>query len=152
MPRDEGRELPMNISFHKVISNVNDGYVRIHLRDDRSRRGFASVTMTLENFARALFGEGCTPCLVELTPHLDRVGKRRESKKERVRITGFCLYQENAEACVREAAASFETDGWALMNWEEVRNPMYEEWIGGHRHAWLTFERWVEDDGPHHGS
>jgi hypothetical protein len=105
-------ELTTAISINRVTSNTRPDYVQIMLTDQGSRIAFAEVTLTLEEFASALFGMSYTHCLTEVSG-LDKLGKIHEHKIENIPGLGYDTWAQRYEMI-----APYEVDGWKADSYD----------------------------------
>lgn len=112
----------------------NDGVV-IFIEDEISRTRLVTVTISHEEFSRALGHLGHRPCEIEFTP--DNYGKRHEIMTRLIFIPDGRY--EDREARAKKACAPFEVDGWRAR-YSDSWN-MHNRVTGGYM---VTFDRYVK--------
>lgn len=106
------------ISIGRVHCNINPGYIRITIVDDRSGITFAEVEMDLQSFAEALTGQGNMP-MEFATRGLDKIGMQYENKFVEVFIRTDD--PNGKEYAIERAVGHHEIDGW-LGNRDDCKN------------------------------
>lgn len=87
--------------------------VEIRLEEENSGIEFATLTLELEGFARAITNQGHVKGELEVVG-LDKVGWKAENKVEFVPFTGKALeIGHEGLAARRKACLALEVDGWA---------------------------------------
>lgn len=117
--------------------------ITIEIEDILSGVSFLSVQVGYANFTKALTGQGYIPCEFE-TRSLELIGKRRETKTERVFVPDGSY--ETRDKRAHNAVEQCEKDGW---------KGYYEDALNFHKRrevesngAWyeVTFTRHVENE------
>ncbi len=102
----------MNLKGSITISRVsyNDGssHMQIRLRDETSRCRFVEVTLSLEDFTRALTAEAEIPCDLEIA-NLRLLGLNRECRSQV--LPRWDYRDKNAER-IAAFLAPYEVDEW----------------------------------------
>lgn len=115
--------------------------VTIRIEDRGSRIGFVEVTLTHEDFGKAIGSIGCTPCELEVRG-LDKVGKIHEHKIVTVdRPPGFTKDASFREA-IEAACEPFEVDGWKAEVGAALRTRQDGQGIN------VTFRRYLPMERP----
>jgi hypothetical protein len=105
-------EVKAKISIGRLFGGDGVKQARIEIVDEVSRVHFLDAIMSVEDFARALFGESSIPIDVTLRG-LDLIGMRHEHKRELVPyVRDYNLKGEALKAAQDVALAPFEVDGW----------------------------------------
>jgi len=147
----EGR---ISISRCRGASEKEETYDKIHitLEDGKSGCQFLEVSLGLEEYARAISGQGYISCEFEIG-NMDVIGKKREVKTEAVPVPDLHLTPE----LVSEALKPFEIDGWLARSSDlgNHHNIVYETNEKGKKTGlrrednkifyWVSFVRFVED-------
>ena len=147
MARLPGKPLQRDGSFTLSRMNSNqplDRPITFRIEDRLSGIEFCEVHVSLEDFAKAITGQGGIPCRVEVRG-LHLVGKRRENKTEQVFVPDGPF--ETREARAKAAVAEHEVDGWrgrvgdATNSHNRISGGRDE---GGYRMR-VVFTRWVDE-------
>lgn len=87
----------------------DSGQINIHVEDDQAGVRFLEIVISLENFAKAITGQGGIDCNLKIRA-LSKVGLIREHKSMRVFVPdhAYSDREEVAGGAVRKA----ESDGW----------------------------------------
>jgi len=122
------------ITISRQSSNFDDPTpIHIGIEDVNSCIEFLEVSMSLEDFATAITGQGRIDCNIE-TRGLDKIGSKREHKTIIIDAGKYQVEKDDAIKLV----APFEDDGW-IARVEDLQNP-HNLGKGGYR---VLFERWV---------
>lgn len=99
--------------------------VHIEFTDDKSRVRFATMTLTLENFARVVMGQGCVEAELE-TRALDLVGKTSENKLEVIKVDP--PYGDAKKLAILKAAVlELEVNGWKHRSGDMTNSHNYKK-------------------------
>lgn len=103
-------ELKGKINISRMQKSNNDQYIELSLEDDAAGVTFVKAVLTLEDFAKALTGQGYIDTII--TPRgLDLVGTIRQTKTEFVPGVTNWDVRQNSDI-LKEMVAPFEVDGW----------------------------------------
>lgn len=97
-----------SISINRVSGGEGE-YIRVELIDESSGTHFLEAKLSLEDFAKALFGLSQVDCSFELRPAY--VGWQREVKQENVNVPSSISYRLTDEE-ISAALMPHEVDGW----------------------------------------
>lgn len=124
------------ITISRYLNSDNESPIHINVQENDSLIEFVDISMTLEDFARALTGSGYIDCGLTFRG-LDKIGKVREHKVEPI-YTGeqYNFTKEQAKALIEP----FEIDGW-IGDEKDLQNFHNQTKDGKHRN--VVFVRWV---------
>lgn len=126
------------ITISKVDNNMEADYVSISISDRASGKLVTKGEMSLEDFTKAITGQGAIDIKLEVYDSYETVGKKIEIKKVAIpytvgRTESFSFVPE-----MSKKAREHEVDGWELQpedfNHHRANNGMYQ----------CTFRRYVE--------
>lgn len=127
------------VRLSRISSNMREDYAMIELVDRNSGDMIANIEMELADLGALISGLTInTP--VKVFPTHERLGLKREAKRELIPYKWVVGYDDNFEAEMKKKAKKFEVDGWELQ--PEKFN--HHRWNNG-KYSCL-FIRYVEGD------
>lgn len=125
-----------HISIGKVtVCGTGEQYMKITVEDELSGIEFLSADMSLEDFAKALTGQGFMPTEYELRG-LENIGKECQHKTV-LMPHSFDASDEDID----EAIGKHEVDGW-IGHREDYKN--HHNWKDGK--VQIRYNRWIEKE------
>jgi len=123
-------KLKGTVTITRVNSNMEEDLIAIEIVDSNSRSNIARVTMSMENFAKAVTGFGYQEVTIEQLiddEGFSNIGKTRETKTVWIKKPEEFLWDVDMSVYVRKVLDEMnaETDGWKL--WDDgVRSQQNE--------------------------
>ena len=134
------KTLPGKITISRPIdSHAASEYISITIQDRLSHNRVVEVRVPLDNFSKALTGQGYLDCELKY-PDQSRIGKKNEVKKE---FVPFHEYNPTEEQ-LTSALEPFEVDGWKGRRGDLTNHHKYAVKDGDVKGQWVVFERYVE--------
>ena len=129
------KELPGKITITRPMDpRVEEEYISISVKDMVSHKEVVEVRVPLDNFSKALTGQGFIDCEIKY-PSQENIGKKRETKYENVPCKDYLETEEEK----REVLEPFEVDGW--IGRSSDLNNHHRSTEDGYN---VLFERWIE--------
>ena len=128
----------MRLDDARITILANDGEVKIELKDAKSSITFARVSMTAEQFVRALSRTSYCDCDCEVFS-LEKIGKQHENKTFEFEIPKFEYNERHAKTA--EIAKAVCPDGWLPDTYFGSKDSFFEK--DGKFYARCTIRRWI---------
>lgn len=103
-------KIPGKLTISRIYGGLRDNTIEVRMQDPLSVTEFVTAELSLEDFAKAVTGQGFVDCTLELHG-LDRVGKKRETKPLEFTFVSNRNYKGVREEA-KELCQSFADDGW----------------------------------------
>lgn len=117
----------------------SEEYVAVSIKDTNAGRQIVEARLDFAEFGQLLTGLAHIDCDLRIF-NLDKVGKKREFKTEKVEVP------ENRWSCdddtLRSLLTPYEVDGW-IGRLSDLKN--HHCHINGTNQFSVSFERWVDD-------
>lgn len=131
------------ITISKVHNcSTREDTIHISIEDELSSIEFVRAEMSLEDFAKAITGQGLMPVEFELRG-LKNVGKRLETKTELVYISSSPEEVSSSDQAIREAISEYETDGWIGRDSDAKNHHNWVRDVDKRQVYRIHFCRWV---------
>lgn len=113
------------VTISRYSSSMGEDGVHIEFTDEKSRVRFATMDLTLENFAKVVTGMGEVKAELE-TRGLDLVGKTAENKEEVIKVEPHFGDPEKFSK-LRKAVEELEVDGWRHRSGDMTNSHNYKK-------------------------
>lgn len=128
----------MKLKNAAITVIANHDYVRIELHDKTASITFAEVTLTPEQFTKAMSSLAYTPCETNVRG-LDLVNKKMEWKNFEFEIPNDWMNEKkNAERIIKDVCP----EGWEPSMYFGSQDSFFKK--DGKRFARVTIRRWVD--------
>ena len=135
------KKLKGKLTISRVGSNVNEGYVKFELSDEKSGVMVIEGEIGLREFAECVTGRGYVPCEFTLRG-ADRIGMRLETKVEWIRVHQYIVKDTKEQAGYCRA---LEKDRWQASISDLENGNNYNK-VGDHWECKVNMYRYVEDE------
>ena len=102
---------PLKATLTITRSQVDEEHISMDIRDVKSTIQFATLRVSLAEFARAITGGNEVPCHVDVRS-LELVGSRHETVTRRITLPRVRDLDQPYEDCVKAACVPYERYGW----------------------------------------